>query len=739
MKPQFTSGRPAQRVCFALVLWMSLILLSSVSICFAGGFPETVSCADDVIALQGKGVATERIVEIIRQSPRVRKPSPEDIEKLKSAGISEPILLALEEKSLAGGNQEPQVTLPKSYSGDAVSSFQTFHVKGDPGNFREDATLKKGFGLDAFRMDWRGPRFLFTHVDGLFDAENEARVTASINRLEDFSIRIEYKKYVKYDDQSSSNFAPNVPGFLGTRPEFVSLPGDTTLSRSSASVAAAFNLFHRIRLTSGYEFRSRQGNILQLLGGSFTNAVDFSVPTRRAVDSESHTVYLGSEFSIGLFNFTVKGSFETLDDREHFLRPNFNGFIFNRDLLYNERQNSTFMNVSVVADAQPAESLYLSFGYVHNRFASTPAWERLNFDRNFVDTRRIGEGLRAKLRGNVLFVNLSYIPHPLVSVSYQMRQEWEQFDGRGRQTRFENPAGGPATERLLSETGEEATAHRERVLFTFAPKKAVFKVSYNYERRSKDFDYLFTPSGIDFLDGASIQNGTEILNDHRFNFDFKYKQSRDTQLFAQFEHRERDYDENFAVLVRQYFLGDRHFKTDTLTLGAKHRVSRYLDLVSRYSQQRRYYEVFTTLPQASKNTFDSDTVSLAVNAHPSQRVFLFGLVNYTKVENHLAGLTKAVDFRQFAPFVYLQSNTTYIAGTSFLPSAKWRLSVEYRQSGSAGTVQNLLRAATTSTEYSLSERLTLGAKYQYFGFGERHSSFDNYNVNLFQAGLKVTF
>ena len=150
----------------ALVVWLVMSATVRVAGYSLGDESETVSAAADVIALHKKGTSDEKIIEIIRQSPSAPVLSADAIGNLKAAGISEPVITALKERGAASAEQkqEPSPAVPKNYSGEAVSSFQTFHIKGDRGNFREDATLKKGFGLESFLFDWRGPQFFFSQI-----------------------------------------------------------------------------------------------------------------------------------------------------------------------------------------------------------------------------------------------------------------------------------------------------------------------------------------------------------------------------------------------------------------------------------------------------------------------------------------------------------------------------------------------------------------------------------------------
>lgn len=619
------------------------------------------------------------------------------------------------------------------FSGGLVVGFKTINLRGDLNNFREDAGERAGLTLQSFTSSRQFQNFAYVQNEALFTSENASRVRVELGLAERFSLRLNLDRIQSYYETSSTN-----PSSLSQN--FATLPGDLTLRRSVGSVDWAGQLHPRLRLGGGYRLRRSNGNDLQLIGGSYFTTLDASLPTQQGLSTTDQSYYLEMDASLAKVGFHLNGEIENLRSTESFLLPQINGFALNRDVAHT---NATFAHIgsfSASVDATPSQNLFFSGGYVFTDLRNNPQWSRVSLERKFESTTRRGDSLHAESQFNTLFAQALYVPQPRVSVRYRMVQTWGDGQGNAMQLRYENPFDLSLTESLRSQTSFDSAQHREQVSASLYGKYgSLLRVSYDYDRRERNYRDFFTPSGLDFTAGAHEREGVQKARHHTVALQGRLHPSKGLEFLGAFARKEESVRENFKRLVRKYYLGDRELDSDQLRAGARYRPGRRLALEFDYRHERRNYSVLTSLANQSENSTKFDTYSAQMGLHPTDRWFVYGLMRYTTVDGRPKELSRKTDFVFYAPIEYLTTNTGFSLGTSYMAFDRVTLGVQFQQNRAGGTESYLLHSAAASIEYDLEKKWSLGCRYQFFESREVFTRMNNYHAHLVQGLLYYKF
>lgn len=625
-------------------------------------------------------------------------------------------------------------------SGTITAGFKVIDNRGDLNYFRERVGERAGLTLESVQIGGISPQFRHVRLETLFTPENNGRVVIEAGSVENFRLRLKFDRLQTYYDTSSTNIAASTLTFFPTPTRLLSMPGDLTMRRTVAAADWSWNIHRRFLLRGGYGFRRSNGSDLQLAGGSFFSVLDASLPTTRNLNTSHHAYFLGTDFSVGRVNFHFSGQIENLRSRDSFLQPQTGGIALDRELTYRNQAHSHYSAATATFDFFAGESWHFSGGYLFNDLRNNPQWSRLEVNRYFGSMIRQGDQLHADAQFHGLFAQALYAPRRVLAVRYWVVQEWGEGAGGGFQLRFENPVNLGLTESLESRTRFDSTLHRQQISVSLYPiPRTTLKVSYQFDARTRDYRDFFTPAGLNFTDGAHIQEGKQEADFHKLAFDARLRATEKVEFRASFRRRQNNIREKIDRLVRDYFLGDRDTDANLYLAGLKVRASRRANLEFNFRRENRTYGVLTTLARPSENKLDLDTYSATVNLHPTSQWFLFGMLYYTSTDTTLLGLTRTPVLLTFNPWEYGVSNTGYLVGSTWTAFEKLTLGLQFQQNRAGGTESYLLRDVGGSLEYNIGPHWSVGARYQFFASNLAREPFNNYHTHLGQGLLNYRF
>ncbi|MBI3694349.1 MAG: hypothetical protein HY238_05865 [Acidobacteria bacterium] len=643
-----------------------------------------------------------------------------------------PVVMALCAPALAQDRTE--------INGAITAGFKVIDNRGDLNYFRERVGERAGLTLESVQAGGISPKFRHVRLETLFTPENNSRVVIEAGSIENFRIRLKFDRLQTYYDTSSTNFAASTATFSPTPGRLFSLPGDLTLRRTTGTVDWSWNVRRRFLVRGGYWFRRSNGSDLQLIGGSYFSAIDSSLPTSNTLSTFHHAYHLGVDFPLGRFNFHVGGEIENLKSRDSFLQPQLEGIALNRDLTYRNETHGHYGSAAATFDFFAGSSWHFSGGYLFNGLRNNPQWSRLEMNRNFGSLTRRGDRLRADARFHGVFAQALYAPRRAVAVRYRVVQEWGEGAGGGFQQRFENPVDRSLTESLESRTSFDSTLHREQVSVSLYPhQRATLKATYRYDARTRTYTNFFTPAGLNFTAGASIQEGRQQADFHNLSFEGRLRATDRVQFQGGYGRRQNNIREKFDRLVRNYFLGDRDTETNLYRAGVKVRTTRRANFGFDFRKEDRDYAVLTSSVLPSQNRLEFNTYAATVNLHPASKWFLFGMLHYTSADTRLLGLARTPQFLTFSPWEYAVSNTGFLVGCSWTTFEKLTISTQFQQNRAGGTENYLLHDVAGSVEYELGERWSVGARYQFFESNLAQARLNNYHTHLLQGLLNYRF
>lgn len=644
-------------------------------------------------------------------------------------------LLCWATAAAAQGNG-PQADKPAAappWAGSFTAGLKGIRNSGDLNYFRERFGERAGLTLHSasLRREWTG--FRYFSMETLFTPENNSRALLTFGSVDSFRVRLRYDRIQNYYSTFSTNFT-------GASPRLFSLPGDLTLRRTTAEVDWTWQMPRNVLLHGGYSFRRSNGSDLQLVGGSYFTVLDSSLPTSQTLSSAHHTYRLGVDLPAGPFRVHLSGEVESLNARDSFSQPQIAGFALNRDLVYRNEVHGHSARVAATFDISPRPAWLVSGGYLFHDLRNTPQWSRLNLDRYFGVFQRRGDGLRAESQFHGLFGQVLYAPRRALTVRYRLAREWGEGFGRGFQLRFENPVNQALTESLESRTSFDNSIHREQVGVSLAPSARVtFRARYDYDRRTRDYSNFFTPFGLNFSAGAAIREGEQKASAHSLRLDARVKPADRLQLLGGFGRRQLDIRQNDTRLLAHYFLGDRETDTNFYRAGLKCKTTRGSELEFDFRREARDYSATTAGPSPSRNTFEFDAYTVALNLHPARRWFLFGLLHHIRTDTRVLDLGRRTAFATFSPLEYLVSNTGYLVGSSYLAWDRVQLGLQFQQNRAGGAERYRLHDAASSLEYELGERWSIGARYQFFESSVPLTPANNHRTHVAQGLLNYRF
>jgi hypothetical protein len=621
------------------------------------------------------------------------------------------------------------------FSSAITAGFKAIDNRGDLNYFRERVGERAGLTLESIQAGHITDKFWHVRLLTLFTPENNSRVILHGGSAEKFRVRLKFDRLQTYYATSSTNFGASTLSFSPTPAEYFSMPGDLTLRRTTAAVDFDWRPRERFLVRGGYHFRRSNGSNLQLVGGSFFSTLDSSLPTAETLSTFHHTYHLGVDFPVGRINVHLGGEIENLKSRDSFLLPQIGGIALNRDLTYHNETHGHYGSATARFDFTVGESWHFSGGYLFADLRNNPQWSRLEANRDFGYLAQRGDRLRADSRFHGLFAQALYAPRRAVAVRYRVIQEWGDGAGDGWQLRFENPFDRSLTESLESHTSFTSTLHRQQVSVNLYPvQRVTLKGVYRLDWRTREYKNFFTPGGLDFTAGASIQDGRQDADFHNLNFEARIRASERVQLQGGYGRRQSDIRERYDRLVRHYSLGDRDVETNLYRAGAKVRATRRANFAFDFRREERDYSVLGAL-----NRLDFDTYAATVNLHPTNRCFLFGMLHYTSTETKLPGLIRTPQFSTFSPWEYAVSNTGFLVGSTWTTWEKLTVGVQFQQNRAGGTESYLLRDVGGSVEYELGPQWSLGARYQFFESNLAQAPLNNYHTHLLQALFNYRF
>ena len=621
------------------------------------------------------------------------------------------------------------------FNGAVTAGFKVIDNRGDLNYFRERVGERAGLTLESIQAGRITDKFRHVRLLTLFTPENNSRVVLQAGSVEKFRVRLKFDRLQTYYDTSSTNFGASTLSFSPTPPEYFSMPGDLTLRRTTATVDFSWRLRERFLVQGGYRFRRSNGSDLQLVGGSFFSVLDSSLPTSGTLSTFHHTYRLGVDLPAGRVNFHLGGEIENLKSRDSFLQPQLGGIALDRDLTYRNETHGHYGSAAATFDFSLGESWHFSGGYLFTDLRNNPQWSRLEANRNFGYLTQRGDRLHADSRFHGLFAQALYAPRRAVAVRYRVIQEWGDGTGDGWQLRFENPVDRSLTESLESHTSFTSTLHREQVSVNLYPAQRVtLKATYRLDGRTREFQNFFTPGGLNFTAGASIQDGRQEADFHNLSFEARIRATDSIQFQGGYGRRQNDIREKYDRLVRNYFLGDRDAETNLYRAGVKIRATRRANFAFDFRREDRDYLVLR-----SQNRLEFDTLAATVNLHPTNHCFLFGMLHYTSTDTQLLGLVRTPQFSTFSPWEYAVSNTGFLVGSTWTTLEKVTLGVQFQQNRAGGTESYLLHDVGGSVEYEAGPRWSLGARYQFFESNLTQARLNNYHTHVLQTLLNYRF
>lgn len=621
------------------------------------------------------------------------------------------------------------------FKGAVTTGFKLINNRGDLNFFRERVGERAGLTLESIQAGHITDKFWHVRLLTLFTPENNSRVVLRAGSVEKFRVRLKFDRLQTYYDTSSTNFGASTLSFSPTPSQYFSMPGDLTLRRTTATVDFDWRLRQRFLVHGGYRFRRSNGSDLQLVGGSFFSTLDSSLPTSQTLSTFHHTYHLGVDFPVGRVNVHLGGEIENLKSRDSFLQPQIGGIALNRDLTYRNETRGHYGSATAAFDFSLGESWHFSGGYLFSNLRNNPQWSRLEANRDFGYLSQRGDRLRADSQFHGIFAQALYAPRRAVAVRYRVVQQWGDGTGDGWQLRFENPVDRSLTESLESHTSFTSTLHREQVSVSLYPAQRVtLKGTYRFDGRTREYKNFFTPGGLNFTAGASIQDGRQEADYHNLSFEARIRATDRVQFQGGYGRRQNEIREKYDRLVRNYFLGDRDAETNLYQAGVKVRTTRRANFAFDFRREERDYSVLR-----SQNRLEFDTYAATVNLHPTNRCFLFGMLHYTSTDTRLLGLVRTPQFSTFSPWEYAVSNTGFLVGSTWTTWEKLTLGVQFQQNRAGGTESYLLHDVGGSVEYELGPRWSLGARYQFFESNLAQARLNNYHAHLLQALLNYRF
>lgn len=624
--------------------------------------------------------------------------------------------------------------------GTATAGFKMIDNRGDLNYFRERVGERAGLTLESVQADGILPQFRHVKLETYFTPEHNSRMVMEAGSFDRFRVRLKFDRIQTYYDTSSTNFNSSTLSYSPTPQELFALPGDLTLRRTAAQVDWHWRIRPRVQLRGGYRFRRSNGSYLQLVGGSYFSVLDSSLPTSNTLSTFHHTYALGLDIAAGRLNIHLDGQIENLRSRDSFPQLQTGGIALDRQLTYRNETHGHYGSAAASFDFAAGDDWHFSGGYRFNDLRNNPQWSRLEVNRYFGSLFRAGDRLHADSQFHGLFAQALYAPKRALAVRYRVVQEWGEGAGFGLQQRFENPVDQSLSESLESRTAFDNTLHREQVSVSLYPAQRVtLRAAYRYDARTRSYSDFFTPGGINFANGASVQEGKREADFHDLGFQARIQATERVKLEAGYSRRQNNIREKFDQLVREYYLGDRESETDLYHAGVKVRSARWFNAAFDFRRRTREFSVMTALPQPSRNTLDFDTYAATVNLHPGSRWFLFGLLHYTGVNTRLAGLAATPQFLSFSPWEYAVSNTGFLVGSSWTTIEKLTLGVQFQQNRAGGTESYLIHDAGGSIEYELGPRWSIGARYQFFEANLPQARLNNYHTHLLHGLLNYRF
>ncbi len=607
-------------------------------------------------------------------------------------------------------------------------------VTGDEKRFRQNLWMDDGLngGIENLNLkeDFGDGKSLI--MEGRALSDSDYNLLMNFEKKEYGYMTLKYDQFRKYyDDTGFFHIFPTAG-----RPSWYELGRDLHTDRSVFSLDFGLTLPDRPKYTLGYERKTKSGELPSEYGLVRDNTpapddYNYLYPNTKNVDWVVDSLKAGMEFQLKEVNIAISPKYEMYSN--NVFRNNVADIQDNARPVYTNRireEKPAYQSgsLSLLADSQINEKLFMKGGYLFNSMAGKVKWDRID-SRNAtpIYTRYYNAEEESDTKNNILNWGADF--KLLKGLMLTSGARYESF----KMTSFSQYNQAGTTNRLRKNYNEDTrTILGESIglRYTALPRTSIYADVELEQNQQQEYEYR--------TDNMAFR--AQVNADKDFNKDV-YTVGMNTRpikpVFISSRYRRISKDNDYTDYGAEGVLGNNSRVTDEYTVRTDIKPNKLVAFNVKYQNSQTNYNL-SREPAGGIATFDSQTTSLGVTLTPTPKLYINSLYSMQDAMIKNIGAEAIVNTPQRTNYFNGDSSSS-ITSVNYALDDKTTVNSQY-QWWVADGVDAVSKIISLGVERSLPKDLVLKVGYSYdtYDQGENYG-LDDYKANIVYTSLTGKF